>query len=95
MTDLFLAGAEVGNSVAALDYAALGNCPAGVQERFGELGFSGVAWADQADVANVSCCISHKAIYLRRLRIMSAFHRRAISHILTKPLLINRVRTLP
>ena len=79
MSELFLASIEIGNCVAALDGAALGNSTAGLQERLGELGFSSVAWADQAYVANVSCCISHIAVYLPRSRNVVACRGRAIS----------------
>ena len=81
MTELFLADIEIGNCVAALDGAALGNSTAGLQERLGELGFSGVAWPDQAHVADVSCCIGHKAIHLLHCEIgeHSRAERSAIS----------------
>ncbi len=95
MTDLLLTCSEIGDRVAALDGATLGNCPSGFQERFGKLSFSGVAWSDQAHVTNVSCCVGHKAVDLPRLRIMRAFRGRAIIDILTKLLLINRIWTFP
>lgn len=95
MTELFLADIEIGNCVAALDGAALGNSTAGLQERLGELGFSGVAWPDQAHVADISCCIGHKAVDLPQLRVMRALRDLTISQIPKNCLLSNKIRTYP
>lgn len=95
MSELFLASIEIGNCVAALDGAALGNSTAGPQERLGELGFSGVAWPDQAHVADVSCCIGHKAVHLPQLRVMRVFRDLTISPIPKNCFLSNKIRVYP
>ena len=79
MTMFLFTLVEITDCVTFLDRATLRNGTSSVQQRFGKLGFSSVAWADQAYVANVSCCISHIAVYLPRLRNVLACRGRAIS----------------
>ena len=79
MTMFLFTLVEIRDCVTLLDRATLLNGTSSVQQRFGKLGFSSVAWADQAYVANVSCCISHIAICLPRLRNVVAYRGRAIS----------------
>ncbi len=63
---LLLAGVEIRDSVAFLDTATVGDGAAGMQQCFRELGFAGIAWSHQADIANVSCRVGHKAFGLLR-----------------------------
>ncbi len=81
MAELLFASVEIGNCVTSLDGSTLGNGAAGVQERFGELGLAGAARPDQSNVANVSCFVGHKAVYLPRLRFSGACHDLAIGPI--------------
>ena len=73
MANLLFACVEIGDCVAALYGATLGNRATGAQERFGEQGLTGMAWSDQAYVANVSCCIGHKANCLLIFELIAQF----------------------
>ncbi len=68
MKILFLASVEVRDRIAFLYCAGMGYGAPGVQQRFGQLGLAGAARSHQANIANVSCCVGHKALDLLQSR---------------------------